>query len=74
MQSKKKAATAPAEAVKSEAPERADFPVPTDGSTGSTEGDIVFDVKPTELVSIVADNRVLVLQRGITGITIHYNV
>lgn len=74
MQKKKAAATAPAEAVRDDSPERADFPIPSDGSTGSAEGEVVFDVKPSELVSIVADNRVLALQTGITGITIRYNV
>lgn len=73
MQKKKEAATAPSEAVRSDAPEKAKYPIPIDGETGSTAGQLWLDVDPNEIVSIVAGNRSLVLQSGITGIVVHYN-
>ena len=76
MKGKTKAVVGPSEAV-SEAIENKDmqepvFPVLVSKEPRPETGVIGFDVKPSELVSIVAGNRLLMLESGVVEITVRY--
>ena len=49
-------------------------PVPESNEPAANNGVMGFDVNPSEIVSIIAGNRVLMLQKGVTGIDVHYQV
>lgn len=68
MKGKPKAVLEATEAVtEASAPKGAEKPV----EPVSTEAETRYEVKPSEIVSIVAGNRVLFLGAGLTGIVTH---
>ena len=66
-----KGSEAVTERAENEAPKN-DRPVPLKDEPVSKEGIVAFDVLPSELVSIIADNRLLLLDNGVTEITVKY--